>query len=123
MSARYPSRAELEHREHSVYVLWCDDIPVYVGMTSNWEQRMSSHGMFSDYQRWNPTPTHADVWLLRCNRTEAERIEVETIRALMPLRNYQGYPYVAPEPFDRDNIRTLGDVRWAAMRRAVDAVA
>ena len=124
MSARYPSRAELEHRKHSVYVLWCDDLPVYVGMTSDWQTRMSSHGMFSDYPHWNPAVTHADVWLLGCNRTEAERVELDTIAALLPLRNSRGIPYEEPGPITVDTrpIHERDPERWASMVRAINAI-
>lgn len=74
----------LENEPHAVYIVWNEDVPVYVGMTSNWPQRTSSHT-----KRYLKTgrATHIDVWLLNVTRSRAEQIEAQTIRALDPTDN------------------------------------
>lgn len=73
---------------HAVYVVWSKDIPIYVGMTSNWVSRTGCH---MHYLR-DGKATHIDVWEVADNRTEAEEIEERTIRALDPRDNVTHSP-------------------------------
>lgn len=89
------SAIDLHDRPHSVYVMWCGDEPLYVGMTSSLDRRLREHQVMSpkapNYRHggWKVLVTHVDEWALDCDRTEARRIEAETIRDLAPAWNWQ----------------------------------
>lgn len=98
------SLAYLNDRPHSVYVMWADDVAVYVGISSDWEYRMREHGVWwrnddeplmqwTPYDGWSAPITHVDVWETDLTRTEARAIETATIRALLPTHNRQGFGY------------------------------
>ena len=93
------STGDLENREHAVYVMWADDRAVYVGMTSNRDQRMASHGVWwldQPTRFWNATAgysreiTHVDVWLVGLTRSDARQLERQTIDELVPSHNRTG---------------------------------
>lgn len=97
----------LAERKHSVYVMWSDETPVYVGMTSDWETRLREHGLWwtdGELRQWNVTRgwslpvTHVDVWQLDVDRATARDVERQAIRALMPTHNRDGKP---GEVFDK----------------------
>lgn len=89
------TRADLDARPHSVYVMWRGDEPLYVGMTSNMDRRLRGHQVMSPkapnyrYGGWKVQVTHVDEWEIGCNRAEARRIEAQTIRDLAPAWNWQ----------------------------------
>ncbi len=85
----YPNLAYLANDPHWVYVVWNGDTPIYAGMTSDWRSRTSVHARnYLDTGR----ATHIDAWQVCHDRDEAERVEVETIRALDPVDNRQHSP-------------------------------
>lgn len=76
----------LAHRPHAVYVVWggdAGDEALYVGMTSNWVNRIGSH---MHYLR-DGEAVHIDVWHAASNRADAEVLEAQTIRDLDPIHN------------------------------------
>lgn len=80
---RYPRNLEyLANDPHWIYTIWRDDECLYVGMTSDWRARTSVH--VRDYMREPYNATHIDVWAAADNRTEAERLESQTIVDLDP---------------------------------------
>jgi predicted GIY-YIG superfamily endonuclease len=85
----YPNLAYLANDPHWVYVVWNGDTPVYAGMTSDWRARTSVH--VKDYLDTGRA-THIDAWQVCDNRDDAERIEIDTIRALDPADNRQHSP-------------------------------
>ncbi len=95
-------RDHLESRDHYVYIAWRGDEPLYVGCTSNPDQRMKSWGMFLPNGGWPSTATHVDVWHVGRGVTNGERIERETIETLDPTHNIRHSPRAA----ERDR-------RWA----------
>jgi len=130
-------RDYLRDAPHSIYVLWSDDRAVYVGCTSNWEQRMAAHG-----GKWRKHDvTHADVWETGLPRREALDLELATIHALQPTLNISGSGRVVRRRTLTywENQRAIATIRevlaesphikdedpdlWAAMRRAVSGVA
>jgi hypothetical protein len=72
----------LADREHAVYVIWCDDECLYVGMTSNWLRRTSNHMHYLA-----EGATHIDAWHVGPSRAYAEAVERVTIRDLNPRDN------------------------------------
>ena len=88
---RYPRNLEyLANDPPWIYTIWRDDECLYVGMTSDWRARTSVH--VRDYMREPYNATHIDVWAAADNRTEAERLESQTIVDLDPLYNTQHSP-------------------------------
>jgi hypothetical protein len=76
----------LNDRPHAVYIVWSGDngdVPLYVGMTSDWLSRTRHHE-----RRYGDAVTHIDVWHAAGSRTEAEELERDTIHALAPRDNY-----------------------------------
>ncbi len=104
------SLAYLNDRPHSVYVMWAADVAVYVGMTSDWDQRMKEHGVWwysaDPHRAWNMHEgyslpiTHVDVWELGVDRSTARAIERQTIGALTPTHNRTGASRRPSRPFD-----------------------
>ncbi len=97
------SRAYLNDRRHVVYVMWSEDIAVYVGMSCQWEQRLKEHGYWwptttepyhlSTYPDGDSLPvTHVDVWEVDLNRADAAALELDLIRGLEPTHNRNGRP-------------------------------
>ncbi len=93
------SAAELEQREHSIYVMWSGESAIYVGMTSAWDGRMAAHGVWwldEPTRFWNPDAgysaeiTHVDVWHVGMNRADVRQLERQTIDALVPSHNRTG---------------------------------
>jgi hypothetical protein len=82
------SVAHLADLPHAVYIVWSDDVALYVGMTSNWLARTGQHMRYIADGR----ATHIDVWACADSRYEAELIERDTIRALDPRDNYRHSP-------------------------------
>lgn len=81
--------AHLEDEPHAVYVIWRNDVALYVGMTSNWEARTKAHeGFFTGPL----AATHIDAWEACATRAEAEELERQTIRDLDPSQNAQHSP-------------------------------
>lgn len=91
----------LAQRAHAIYVMWADDTAVYVGMTSNWEQRFNDYGVWwpSDdepLRSWNihrghsHVITHVDVWFVDLPRTDARELESALIELLAPTHNRTG---------------------------------
>lgn len=107
------------HSTHWVYVVWRDDTPVYVGMTSNPDQRLTTWGLFTPRKSppswWGPV-THVDVWNVGPGRTNAERVERDTIQALDPAQNRQWSPRV-----ERDKQAWHEYCEWADALRLADA--
>lgn len=110
---------------HAVYVIWRHDVALYVGMTSDWETRISQHR-----RRFfvNGDSTHADVWHVGNSREEAEAIEADTIRDLDPLHNVAHSPRAEREAAAWvEECATFAAVEdpdaWARKVRAVKAAA
>lgn len=70
-------------REQYVYVYWCDDVCLYVGVTSDPKARLATHRK----TRHAEAATHVDLWSIGSDRAEAERIERAVISDLDPLWN------------------------------------
>lgn len=87
--------ADLEPREHFVYVIWQGDVALYVGATCDWEQRLDAHGHYWDADSWSPLATHIDVWEVGAGRTAALALEAQTIRNLDPVVNVTHSPRAA----------------------------
>lgn len=77
----------LADREHAVYVVWQYDVPLYVGMTSDWWHRTGVH-----LKRYADEFTHIDVWHVGPSRRYAEAVEAVAIRDLEPRDNYAHNP-------------------------------
>ena len=92
MGPRYSANlAHLVDAPHCIYVIWADEVPLYVGMTANWERRLPQHNWrFSEIHG----ATHSDVWEACSSRWEAELLERDTIRSLDPLHNREHSPTV-----------------------------
>lgn len=73
----------LATRPHVVYIVWADDRPLYVGMTSDWWHRTGVH-----LNRYAGDATHIDAWHAATSRAEAESIERDVIQLLEPRDNY-----------------------------------
>lgn len=124
--------AYLADLPHAVYVIWRDDEPLYVGMTSNWINRTSQHKTYFDAPY---NATHLDVWHVAESRWEAEQIETATIRDLDPLHNSQNSPRVERRraTWATEDARIIAarihpdedalDALWASMARAIEDAA
>lgn len=107
----YRTRDELEPLDHYVYVMWRDAAAVYVGMTHDYDKRLAQHESNRKHMRW----THVDAWEVGPGRTNAERIETETIRVLDPEYNRQHSPRV-----ERDKQAWHDYCEWADALRLSD---
>jgi predicted GIY-YIG superfamily endonuclease len=89
----YPDNlAHLADKPHFVYVVWADDEPLYVGMTSDWMTRTGHHLHYFRPSEFRASATHIDVWECAESRYEAELIERDVIRALDPRDNSRHSP-------------------------------
>lgn len=86
--------AHLMDADHYVYVIWRGDEALYVGMTADWEQRLAQHEHYFASSARREAATHADVFHVGPGRRNAERIEIEVIKALDPLHNTAHSPRV-----------------------------
>lgn len=108
---RYPANlAHLADEPHCIYVIWHNDLALYVGMTSDWEQRLKAHGHYWGKTPFRPAATHMDVWHAADNRHEAEVVEADTIRTLDPIYNSRHSPRAARR-----------DAEWAEYSEWADA--
>lgn len=128
MTYRDPRYVHIEDLPHVVYIYWRDDEPLYVGMTSNIEQRMRTHRSTP----WDRDCTHIDIWHLDCKRPEAEAVEAQAIWDLSPTGNRLGKfnmedhlgPY-AEGPLtlaEHEAVEAEIAARWASMVRAVNSI-
>lgn len=87
-----------------VYSIWSGTTPLYVGQTSDLNQRLRTHASSS---RWYREVTHISI--IGCaSRDEALHVEMERIVKLRPLHNVQGNPrwrlvadYIAWDEWER----------------------
>ena len=75
-----------------IYVLYKDNIPVYVGRSVNVGIRLIKHRTEKDFDRWTCQPCHAD---------DQKRMELETIHLLRPTLN------VAPDFNGQYNVKKI----------------
>lgn len=104
----------LADRPHVVYIAWRDDMPLYVGMTSDLDRRLSAHRS-SMSSGWTTGYTHIDFVEVP-NRAAAERVEALVIADLQPGGNrWKPKPYLAemsPEDLiagDHEAARIIGE--------------
>lgn len=91
MGPRYPANlAHLVDKPHCIYIIWCHDVPLYVGMSGNWQRRVPQHNWRFD----RLGATHTDVWEACSSRWEAELLERDVIHALDPQHNVEHSPTV-----------------------------
>ena len=92
MAIRKAGREDMSERICGIYVLYKDDIPVYVGKSTNVVSRITQHRMSKDFDRWSCDPCHAN---------DLNRLELETIYRTRPVLN------VAPDFDGNYNVKKV----------------
>ena len=83
---------DMNEKVCGIYVLYKDDIPVYVGKSINVKLRVMQHRMSKDFDKWDYKSCHAD---------DLNRLELETIYRLRPGLN------VAPDFDGKYNVKKI----------------
>ena len=83
---------DMNEKVCGIYVLYKNDIPVYVGKSINVKVRVMQHRMSKDFDRWD---------YKSCNADDLNRLELETIHRLRPGLN------VAPDFDGKYNVKKI----------------